>query len=453
MTATRYEFDASFQGKIAALVLRDAAFNARTQGLISPEYFESQAQGVLVDIVQEYYANYRRVPSLPIVIKVIKDKIAGKIIRDDMGDALKEAIKKAAKEDISDRDYIVDEVSSFARHQAIQNALFNSVDLVEERKFDEIAKIMRRAIDVGANAAVAGYDYWDEIDLRTRTRADVASGLVKPKGISTGFRELDDVLYHHGWGRKELSVILGAAKGGKTTALGEFSIRATLTPSALPAAEGRGHNVLYLTNEVSTEILAERMDSNVSEVQMRELGVKIKEIEAKVKAMKTRAGKLMIHEFPMGSLKASDIRRMIAHYAASGLLFDMITVDYADIMAPEVYSTETRENSRTIFVDLRALAFQPTAPGGEFPAILTATQSNREGAKATVAKMTDVAEDFNKARIADLLISVNSTDEERALGEARLYFAASRNQEGNFTLRIKQDLKRMKFLSKVLGRE
>ena len=83
-------------------------------------------------------------------------------------------------------------------------------------------------------------------------------------------------------------------------------------------------------------------------------------------------------------------------------------------------------------------------------AVLTATQTNRDGFKSTVAKAEHVAEDFNKIRIADLVISINATEEERAVGEARLYFAASRNQETGFSIFIKQEIAKMKFITAIL---
>jgi replicative DNA helicase len=86
-------------------------------------------------------------------------------------------------------------------------------------------------------------------------------------------------------------------------------------------------------------------------------------------------------------------------------------------------------------------------------AMLTATQTNREGAKANVAKMEHTAEDFNRVRIADILISINRTEEEKARNEARLYLAASRNQKGDITIRIQQDLEKMIFIRKILGIE
>jgi len=124
-----------------------------------------------------------------------------------------------------------------------------------------------------------------------------------------------------------------------------------------------------------------------------------------------------------------------------------LNVDYADIMAPERHNNETRDGLNQIYLDLRGVAFIYNA------AVLTATQTNREGAKSVVAKAKDVAEDFNKVRTADLLLSINSTDAERLAGEARIFFAASRNSEDGFILRISQDRAKMQFMKKVLGKE
>jgi replicative DNA helicase len=67
--------------------------------------------------------------------------------------------------------------------------------------------------------------------------------------------------------------------------------------------------------------------------------------------------------------------------------------------------------------------------------------------------MEHVSDDINKARIVDLLISINAMEDEKARQEARLYFAASRNQEDGVTIRVKQALERGKFIARVLGKE
>lgn len=153
-----------------------------------------------------------------------------------------------------------------------------------------------------------------------------------------------------------------------------------------------------------------------------------------------------MRDFASGTLKVSQLHRIIEDYRNDGILFDLIIVDYADIMAGEYKAENLRDNLREIYIDLRALAHEFDC------AVLTATQTNRDGAKAITAKATDVGDDFNKIRTADVVIGINVTDAEKQAGEARLYWAVSRNTEDGFTLRIKQDRSRMKFIKQVLGR-
>lgn len=161
-----------------------------------------------------------------------------------------------------------------------------------------------------------------------------------------------------------------------------------------------------------------------------------------------------MHEYPSGTFSPNQLRQLVQRYKTPGrnpdgslrppIKFDLIVVDYADIMAPNYRTNDAIENSKSVYVDLRAIAFEENA------AVLTATQTNREGFKSTVAKAEHVAEDFNKVRTVDLMISINKTEEEAARGESRLYFAASRNQESGFTVVIKQNLSMMKFIEDVV---
>ena len=82
--------------------------------------------------------------------------------------------------------------------------------------------------------------------------------------------------------------------------------------------------------------------------------------------------------------------------------------------------------------------------------MLTATQTNREGAKANTASKTDVAESIDKTRLVDILISINADADEKARGEARLFWAASRNSEDEIGFRIKSDRSRMRFITKII---
>lgn len=429
-----FEFESDFQSKIAAHALRDLEFMRRVSHLIKPDYFENIGEASLVNISLEFFRKYQAVPDGPTCVQLIKERHQKKLLKGEAYDAVKTSFKELYGQQLLGGSYVAEKVAEFCRDKATENALLASVEFLNGKNFTKIHEVMQEALNVGINEDGDEYDYFEKITDRTYRRLDIASGKIKPSGITTGYQRMDDLLYHKGWGKKELSLIMGGAKSGKTTALINFGRTAVMA----------GKNVLYVTLEVSAQIIADRLDAAISDNEMRELSKSIHDVRTKIEALKGKTGKLKIHEFPSGSLSPNMLRRLVERHKNKGLKFDLIIVDYADLMMPDFRMNDAIENSKNIYTGLRAIASEEDA------AVLTATQTNREGFKSTVAKAEHVAEDFNKIRIADLVISINATEEERAVGEARLYFAASRNQETGFSIFIKQDIARMRFITSIL---
>lgn len=435
-TPSKYtDWGPDFQRKIVALTMRDTIFAQRTDGLIKPEFFDNEAHATLAAIALDYYATYKKAPDRGSIPLLFKKAVADRKIRKDLIADTRTALGSIFAIDVSDRDFVCDQVADFAKNQAMIAAITASVGYVEKGDYAAIDKAMREALIVGTNDDGGEYDYFAEIGSRTDHRVAMAAGTIRPDGIPTGCEELDKALFHGGWGRKELSAIMGRAKFGKSMALGEFGANAAML----------GYPTLICTCEVSSRIYSDRLDANLSDTAMKMLKDSPFAVKAKIEAAWKRAAPFKLQEYASGTLKPSQLRRLLERYRTRGVIFDLIIVDYADIMAAERYTGEPREDSRTIWLDLRAIAFEQNA------AVLTATQTNREGAKKMTAVATDVAEDYNKIRIADLVISGNATEDEIAAGEARLSLAASRNQE-EIMLRIQQDRSRMKFIKKVLGK-
>lgn len=440
----KFDFDAAFQTKVAALSMRDNQFMRRMSGILKPDFFENAGEAALVNIALKHFAKYGAVPDRSILASLIADDVKAKIIRKDVLDLVKVAHKEVALTDLGNAGYVEDKVVEFARHQALGDAILKCVDLREKGQFDKVEKLVKEAIEIGVSDDGDSYDYFERISERTELRLERASGKRPPQGITTGIPKMDEVLYHRGWGRRELTTIMGGAKAGKTTALINFARSAALA----------GKNVLYASLEVGNNIISDRMDASLSDTFMKELADKSHAVRERIEELAAKAGKLMVHEYASGTLTPNMLRALIERYKSPGrnrdgsvrapIEFDLVVVDYADIMAPNFRYSDVIENSKSVYVDLRAIAFEFNC------AVLTATQTNRAGFTAAVAKAEHVAEDFNKVRTVDLMISINKTDEEAARGEARLYFAASRNQESGFTIVIKQNLAMMKFVEAVL---
>lgn len=436
-------FAPEFEVKVVAHTLRDATFLQQCEDLVDRDFFTDSASRFLVSIAKNHFRKYESAPSTRTMATYIQGALkTGRLKKEQVPD-IKRVMKEAYDEPLTDLNYVVERVSTFARHRALQIALERIVDDMEKAEktgmdldYSDIENTMNNVMMIGSNDASSGYDYFASISERSEVREDRKSGksVVGENSITTGYPGLDSLLYHKGWGRKEMVVFMGAPKSGKSTALGQFAINGCVA----------GYDVLYVTLEVSDLVLSDRMDAALSDVAMAELTDKSDSVKAEIEKLASTCGNLIIHQYPTGSFTPKQLSRLIEHHKARGIVFDLVVVDYGDIMAPDFRTSDPIENSKSVYVGLRAAAMQYDV------AMLTATQTNRDGARSSVATMTDVAEDFNKIRIADLVISINKTEEEKANQEARLYFAASRNQRSDICLRVKQDLERMQFLRKII---
>jgi replicative DNA helicase len=441
MTEVKFKYDADFQTKILACLLKLTEFNVSTFGIIKPEYFENDAEAIVAKQIIDHFGIYQVKPDATTLVNLIKTGIAKKTIPPKMTAEISAAYRNAYNFDTSNSEYITSEVGKFARYCAMSDAILKSVDLIERGDFDTVDSLITKASQVGLlHNTMSDYDFFgeDEIKARMVLKDERSAGVLLKKTVKTGIKKLDLLLYHKGWGKGEMVVFMGLPKAGKSISLAFFAKNAALA----------GHNVLFITLEVSKDITSERIESSMSEIKMNDLSHHSTAVAEKITELRASSGRLMIEERPTGTMTPKDLEEIVAFYRNQrGIEFDMIALDYADIMRPNRHNDNAIENSKSVYVDLRAIAQK------ENVALLTATQANREGIKGGILKMENVAEDFNKIRIADLVISINRTPEEVVTNTARLYFAASRNQMGDKTLKISQDLSTMTFIKALIGIE
>lgn len=432
MTTATYEFDEEFQTQVIGYLFRDVSFNLRTEGLIKPQYFESEVHGALAAIAIEYYRDYRTVPSKASLSILLKDAINKKIIRKELVDDVKVLMRDVYGVTLNDLDFTVEQVVMFARRQELSAAILKCAKLIDAGDYDAVDPIIQKAVMVGQNMDEGQYDYFQEADHRYKYREAILAGKIKPTGITTGHKELDDALYHKGWGRKELSVLMAPAKAGKSMSLVTFAVNAVQA----------GYNVLFVSLEVATKIIADRIDANLGRIPLNDLAMQMKRAHDAATRVAPKAGALKIHDFASGTFAPKDLRRLVHRYQAVGVKFDLIIVDYADLMCADREHEEPRENSRQIYLGLRAIAHEFDA------AVLSATQTNREGFKAKQGEMHHVAEDINKVRTVDLMLSLNRSSDITS-DEATIHFAASRNQAG-VSVKVKTNLAQARYIDSIL---
>jgi replicative DNA helicase len=441
VSAPTYDFDGETQTEILACLMWDSDFLNRSADLVRPEYFESDVERGFVRLALDHQAKYREAPSVVVWAELVKEAFKAKppLWRDDLKLDVVAKIKETHAKVVRSRAWLLDRIGEFAKQQEITNALIESASVLnkvsDEERFAKIEARMTTAFNVGVAPAEDDYDFFDRIGERTTERLNIAAGGSPKTGITTGIKELDDLLKHRGWGRKEMSLLMGGAKSTKSFNLTSFAGAAVLA----------GYNTLLITLENSKEVQSDRLDAYFSDIGMSDQISMPHGVEGAITALATggKIGTLRIREYPTGTFRPKDLERLIDEYKTKGVVFDIVVIDYMDIMAPDRKRDSEREESKEIYTRSRGIAVV------ENFALVSATQTNREGNKAATATATHVAEDFNRVKLADLVISVNRTEEEKKAHKARLYIALARNSEDGITIFVKQDLNKGKAVAEV----
>lgn len=183
-----------------------------------------------------------------------------------------------------------------------------------------------------------------------------------------------------------------------------------------------------------------RLDANITGIPINDL-TKLKPVDvekAVSKRLKGCKGQLLVHD--LSTLTPTMVERDIVSYKKKGIFPDLIVIDYADIMAPDIRSKERRHDFSSIYQGLRAIAKEHNV------AIWTASQSNRASFKKNTMKMDDISEDWGKAMIADYIIGLSQSEFDRKAKpqKMRLALVKNRNGEKGIVVDTRVDFSRMR---------
>jgi hypothetical protein len=151
----------------------------------------------------------------------------------------------------------------------------------------------------------------------------------------------------------------------------------------------------------------------------------------KVSSWGTRFKRLVIKEYPSGTLTIDALRGYLDYLElVEKFIPNVLIVDYGDLFA--IKSTDYRLALGRIFVDLRGLASERNL------AVVVPTQSGRSSIGAKRVNSANVTEDISKVFTSDLVIAYSQTNAEEKLGLARLSVEHARNAPRGSVILISQ---------------
>ena len=277
------QYGLNFQTKVLSSLLKNKKFLLNIRDVVTPDYFDNQAQQWLVEQTIKYFDKYHAAPTLDILHIEVK-KIDNDVLKTSVIEQLKEAYKASNE----DADYVESEFSNFCKNQQLKKALLTSVDLLQSGMYDDIRALVDNALKAGMDKNL-GHEY--EKDVEDRYREEYRNPIATPWPVINS-------LLQGGLGGGDLGLIFGGPGGGKSwslIALGAAAVQA-------------GYNVNHYTLELSEAYVGKRYDACFTNISVNTIQDHRQNVEAVVSNL---PGKLVIKEYPMGKATVSTIEAHI----------------------------------------------------------------------------------------------------------------------------------------------
>jgi archaellum biogenesis ATPase FlaH len=306
-------------------------------------------------------------------------------------------------------DWLMQDFETFVRHKGLERAILKSADLLEKGDYGPVEDMIKRAVQVGLQKDL-GTDYW----------ADPRSRLMKIKDkngqISTGWAALDQKLFG-GFNRGELNIFAGGSGAGKSLFLANLAVN---------FAE-QGLNAIYLTFELSEELVSMRIDSMVTGIATKEVFRQIDDVEMRVKVIGKKSGALQIKYMPSGK-NANDIRSYLKEFEIkTGRKPDVLLVDYLDLLMPisvKISPENLFIKDKFVSEELRNLAMERNC------IFVTASQLNRGAVEEVEFDHSHISGGLSKIQTADNVFGIFTSRAMRERGKYQIQMMKTRSSSG-----------------------
>ena len=385
MTDKLSEYGFGFQVKVIAALFTDRIFLQQIADIIQAEYFESDANSWLLEIVLEHFRQYKAPPSKD-VLKVKITEIENDILKTAVLEQLKEVFRYMESDDLS---FVKDEILKFCKNQEIKRAIMDSVSLLKMGNYDAIKSKMDNAMKAGADTDI-GLDYVNNVAARYNEAARHT--------ITTGWDVIDDLM-DGGLAPGELGVVMAPAGIGKSWMLiniGANAVRA-------------GKTVIHYTLELNENYVGQRYDSVLTGINAQTLKHHQDTVEEKMRSL---TGGLIVKYYPTKSVGVMALKAHIEKTIMQGKTPDLIIVDYGDLLKVNT-KKDKHEALEDLYEELRGMAGEYKIP------VWTASQAGRSALEEDIIEADKIASSYGKVMVADFLMSLSRKVEDKMSGTGR----------------------------------
>jgi replicative DNA helicase len=400
MTDKLSDYGWGFQVKVLAAMFTDRLFLQQISDIIRAEYFDSDANSWLLDIILTHFREYKTPPSKD-VLKVKITEIENDILKATILEQLKDVIRFMESDDLT---FVKDEILKFCKNQEIKQAIMDSVSLLKHGNFDEIKTKIDSAMKAGADTNI-GLEYVTDVAARYNEAARHT--------ITTGWDVIDDLM-DGGLAPGELGVVMAPAGIGKSWLLINIGAHAVKA----------GKTVIHYTLELNENYVGQRYDSVLTGIPAQNLKNYREDIEAKMLTLK---GDLIVKYYPTKSVGVMGLKAHIEKTIMLGKKPDLVIVDYGDLLKVNI-KKDKHEALEDLYEELRGMAGEYAIP------VWTASQAGRSALEDDIIEADKIASSYGKVMVADFLMSLSRKVEDKMSGTGRGHVIKNRFGPDGITL-------------------
>jgi len=391
--ATRQNTDYGFeiQKLYLEMMLSSAETFVRCQSVFNSTYFDKKLQKA-AEFLSEYVSQHNTLPTFEII-----------------NAATHADLKDPGELNDNHYDWLLLEFETFSKHKALEQAILDSADLLEKGEYGPVEDLIKKAVQIGLQKDL-GTDYF--ANPRERLMA------IKDKNgqISSGWPSLDARLYG-GINRGELILFLGGSGAGKSLFLANLGVNWALA----------GLNVLYLTLELSENLVSMRIDSMMTDIPSKTIFKNIDDLETKVRIIGKKSGALQVKYMPSGKTP-NDIRAYIKEYEVkTGKRIDVLLIDYLDLLMPNGVKVSAENlfiKDKHVSEEIRNLAMELNT------VTISASQLNRSSVEEVEFDHSHISGGLSKIQTADNVFGIFTSRAMRERGKYQLQLMKTRNSSG-----------------------
>jgi hypothetical protein len=432
-----FPFHDEFQDLVAAYLWRhNGAFQAH-EAHFKPSYISVSTTATLVNMLADHWKKYRQIPTEAALRECIRVTHPG---LNDESDTRKRAaleikLEKLKNMPLTDHQFIDEKIREFARFVAVKNFIMLAKDDLLEQKYDpDLPNKCREALSIGATSFDIGHKWRDQTDDRIER---ITNTEIDPR-IPTGLPHLDAQI-NGGLQAGELGILLALPKHFKSGTMLNFGYSAMRQSVAM--------NVAYITLELSEDLVGMRYDlrcSLMTKEQMQQNPHEFKRILKERQEIIMGENELFIKAFKTKTCSCDTIRTYLDRlYAELDIKIGLMVVDYLDLMKSSRPRDKDYLEAVDICEDLRSLASKQEY---NMP-IWTACRATREAVGRRKISMNHMSKAFERIGVADLVLALCQTEQEKAERKMRVVPVAARNDSGDKVVDCKIDYERMSLTS------